>query len=247
LDRAEPHQVKGYLVQSGKRAGGFTLIELLVVIAIIALLMAILLPALSRAKKQSQGVRCLSNLKQIGLATHLYSQDNSTLVPRDETDGLWMILFMPYVGGQSNKVQNYADLPIYDCPSYPDKEQTVDYCMNAWDPKENKELRRATKLDEFKRPAQTIYLADYEYLPNATQIQIIRKDEDRGSIHLKLRWLDVYAGSHLPGAPDESRRVARERHGKNTNCLFVDGHSDRVNSMGMTSWDWGVLRDAGRP
>jgi hypothetical protein len=38
-----------------------------------------------------------------------------------------MILFMPYVGGQSNKVQNYADLPIYDCPSYPDKEQTVDW------------------------------------------------------------------------------------------------------------------------
>ena len=230
-----------------KRLRGFTLIELLVVIAVIALLMAILLPVLGRAKKQSQGVRCLSNLKQIGMAMHLYAQDNNLMVPRDETDGLWMVLFVPYLGGQSSKVQNYTDLPIYDCPSYPDKEQMVDYCMNAWDPKKNAELRHATKLDDFKRPAQTIYLADYEYIPNAAQIQIVRKDEDRGSIHLKLRWLDVYSTSHLPRGSDQTRRVARERHAKNTNCVFADGHADKINSMDMTAWDWGLLREAGQP
>lgn len=59
----------------------FTLIELLVVIAIIAILAALLLPALSKAKERARRAKCLSNLRQIGIATKLYVDDNHESLP----------------------------------------------------------------------------------------------------------------------------------------------------------------------
>jgi len=91
---------------------GFTLIELLVVIAIIALLMAILMPALKRVKQQAKTIACRANLKQWGVIFAMYTGDNDGSFPsgdntalKDPT-GLWMYVLRPY----------YSDGKLRLCP-----------------------------------------------------------------------------------------------------------------------------------
>ena len=87
----------------------FTLIELLVVIAVIAILAALILPALSKAKARAQKIACTSNLRQVGLATRLFVDDHEGLFPtRGGTNvAQWPTLFAPYY-------QNFA---VLRCPS----------------------------------------------------------------------------------------------------------------------------------
>ena len=73
------------VVSTGTNFPGFTLIELLVVIAIIAILAAMLLPSLTRAKQQAQSAGCKNNLHHIGLALNLYTTDNDSKYPFQRT------------------------------------------------------------------------------------------------------------------------------------------------------------------
>jgi prepilin-type N-terminal cleavage/methylation domain-containing protein/prepilin-type processing-associated H-X9-DG protein len=105
---------------------GFTLIELLVVIAIIAILAAILFPVFAQAREKARGSTCLSNLKQMGLAITMYTQDNegypmmsspSTQVPRTR----WPDYIYPYVKNE----------PIFLCLSAPQEMFAKPFAHNA--------------------------------------------------------------------------------------------------------------------
>lgn len=102
---------------SGRR--GFTLIELLVVVSIIALLVSILMPALSRARRQTRRTVCTSQLKQYGIASYTYAAQNKGYAPPLTVPGYpWVawpnrmgnhILLMPYMGVPAAEIEKLKD------------------------------------------------------------------------------------------------------------------------------------------
>jgi prepilin-type N-terminal cleavage/methylation domain-containing protein/prepilin-type processing-associated H-X9-DG protein len=102
---------------------GFTLVELLVVIGIISVLIAILLPALNKAREQAKKVQCLSNMRQIGMSMAMYANDNKGFLPYPEAPvagpGMYLASWAKqlvdgkYITGAAN---GYSS-PVFVCPS----------------------------------------------------------------------------------------------------------------------------------
>src|SRR4051812_10966752 len=135
-----------------QRKKAFTLVELLVVIGIIAVLIAILLPALTAAKAQANRLKCASNIRTLGQVAFQYAYDNKGWIPRncdynDPYSPSWIDLLarnmkkqlpsppaaMMYTPGyDSTAAPFYGRIEWFQCPVFPADRQPVDFCINGW-------------------------------------------------------------------------------------------------------------------
>ena len=142
---------------------GFTLIELLVVISIIAILMAVLIPALGKARSQAKSVICKSVLKNLGTALLIYTDENRNRMPYPDDNEDWEPLFadtlMMNLGANKTVKRKEIRMELLRCPARK-KTQGYHYAYNA--------RVRAWKITEIQKPKERIVFHD-SYRPISFQ------------------------------------------------------------------------------
>jgi prepilin-type N-terminal cleavage/methylation domain-containing protein/prepilin-type processing-associated H-X9-DG protein len=192
----------------GRRAA-FTLIELLVVIAVIAVLAALLLPVLSKAHERGRQSRCGSNLRQIALATLLYTDDHDDIFPIQAGDGLDVCA----VGGGGNNFYDllmpYVNNPrLWLCPSTRNTPgRLMSYHMNGLLITTN-----VMKGSAVRRDSQTLLIGETGQRTRFDQAYL-RPDQE---------------GRYLYDRPQEN-------HHGGSNATFVDGHVKWLHDTQWTS------------
>ncbi len=210
---------------------GFTLVELLVVIGIIALLISILLPSLNKAREQGNRVACLSNLRQLGGAMIMYTNENKGWFPRAAASGTYDD---DWIFWQTTRIQNDGALvkymgstfvaAHYRCPSDdPQSHQTYpySYTMNElmggllFPPAVNGDLHLRIKITMVKRPTDKILLLDEA----STTID----DGCWAPQHYPKDGKNLLSNRH-----DKKSETSTDPNAGNGNALFVDGHADSI-------------------
>lgn len=214
---------------------GFTLIELLVVIAIIAILMAILMPALSRVKEQGKRATCLSNLKQLNLAWIMYADENDDNLVNGDS-------------GEYNSIhQNETPWVFSDWGAGMTERQKIDAIKKGalWPYTKELRLYKCKTVNKIVRSgAQEVILRTYSVSDSMNCRGWTDRSDMPGSVMLKkridipnpaYRIVFVDDGGTNPSAlggwtvnviTEEWWDPPPVRHGDGTNFSFADGHSD---------------------